>query len=90
MKLLKQLLTLLIISQFYIGTAYGCETSQIILAEAVSISLDDAVADVKKKKLGKVLSAETVEIDGKAVHVIKVLKNDGRVKKLNVPSSPTK
>jgi uncharacterized membrane protein YkoI len=90
MKLYKKIITLLFIGQLFIGQAYSCETAHIVLAEAKTISLDEAVANVKKNKIGKVLSAETVQVDGNAVHVIKVLKDDGHVKKLNVSSSPKK
>lgn len=90
MKLYKKIITLLFVSQLFIGAAYSCETAHIVLAEAKTVNLDEAVANVKKNKIGKVLSAETVQVEGKTVHVIKVLKDDGHVKKLNVLSSPNK
>jgi len=54
----------------------------LILAEAMT--LDEAVKDIKSKKHGKVLNAKTVEIEGEPVHVIKVLTENGRVKKIRV------
>jgi len=90
MKLFKTIIIALFFSQLFIGVAYSCETEHIIMAEAKSISLDEAVANVKKNKIGKVLSAETIQVKGDAVHVIKVLKDNGHIKKLNVSSSPKK
>lgn len=44
-----------------------------------ALSLDQAVKQVRKKTGGRVLSAETIEKDGRRVHRIKVL-NDGKVR----------
>jgi predicted phosphatase len=63
---------------------------RIILAEAKFISLDQAVKRVKVKQHAKVLSAKTVQIDGDAVHVVKVLTKAGRVKKIRINSIPRK
>lgn len=46
------------------------------------ISLDGAVSRVRRQTNGKILSAETVRHDGRSVHRIKVLTQDGRVKRL--------
>ena len=43
------------------------------------ISLDEATKQIIEGTYDKVLGAETVDIDGKAVHVIKVLTPDGRI-----------
>jgi len=49
------------------------------------VSLDEAVAQARRKnKKGKVLSAETVRVNGRKVHRIKVLTRDGRVKRTQV------
>lgn len=49
-----------------------------------SISLDEAVSRVRRQTNGKILAAKTVRIDGRPVHVIKVLTPDGRVKRIRV------
>ncbi|PHS71717.1 MAG: hypothetical protein COB22_06825 [Cycloclasticus sp.] len=64
--------------------------SVIILAKADHVTLDEAVNRVKKQKKGKVLGAETLQIDGQPTHVIKVLTNEGRVKKIRLKSTPNK
>ncbi|HEY8157811.1 MAG TPA: hypothetical protein VIF10_03810 [Methylobacter sp.] len=43
------------------------------------VSLDEATKQIIEGTYNKVLGAETVIIDGKAVHVIKVLTPDGRI-----------
>ncbi len=48
------------------------------------ISLDEAVSRVRRQSGGKILSAETIRIDGRKVHRIKVLTEQGRVKRLQV------
>jgi uncharacterized membrane protein YkoI len=46
------------------------------------ISLDQAVSRARQQTNGKVLSAETVRVDGRKVHRIKILTKKGRVKRL--------
>ncbi len=53
----------------------------IILAE---LTLDQATKQIIEQKQNKVLGAETEVIDGKKVHVIKVLSADGRVQYLKI------
>ena len=53
-------------------------------SENGGISLDEAVRKAKKKHKGKVLSAETVRIDGRKVYRIKILTKDGRVKRVHI------
>jgi uncharacterized iron-regulated membrane protein len=48
------------------------------------ISLDEAVAQARKRHKGKVLSAETTRSNGRKVHRIKILTKDGRVKRVTV------
>lgn len=43
--------------------------------------LDEAVANLRRGGPGRVLSAETLERDGQPVHRIKILTNEGRVKR---------
>jgi len=64
----------------------ACDAELVLAA----LTLDDAVKDVKSRKEGKVLNAETVEIKGEPVHVIKVLTKSGRVKKIRVNSNDEK
>jgi hypothetical protein len=45
------------------------------------ISLDEAVSRARRKSNGKVLSAETVRVDGRKVYRIKILTKDGRVRR---------
>ena len=47
-------------------------------------SLNEAVSRARQKNNGKVLSAETVDVDGRKVHRIKILTRDGRVKRTQV------
>jgi uncharacterized membrane protein YkoI len=48
------------------------------------ISLDEAVSQARRQNSGKVLSAETTNIDGRKVYRIKILTKDGRVKRTQV------
>lgn len=48
------------------------------------ISLDQAVAQTRQRYNGKVLSADTVRIDGRKVYRIKILTKDGRVKRTQI------
>lgn len=43
-------------------------------------TLDQAIAEVRRKTGGKIVSAETKVQGGREVHLIKVLTKDGRVK----------
>ena len=45
------------------------------------VSMHEAIAQARQRNKGKVLSAETIRIDGRNVHYIKILTNDGRVKR---------
>lgn len=54
----------------------GCFAGDGQLAD---ISLDEATKQIIEGTYNKVLGAETVVIDGRAVHVIKVLTPDGRI-----------
>ena len=85
---LRVTLLAIIISLLASTTSWSCETT-IILAQADLITLDQAVQKVKKNNKGKVLSAQTKQIEGRQTHVIKVLTADGHVKKIRVESGPT-
>ena len=53
-------------------------------AENGGISLDEAVRRARQQHKGKVLSAETVRVDGRKIHRIKILTKDGRVKRIQI------
>jgi uncharacterized membrane protein YkoI len=53
-------------------------------ADNGGISLDEAVAKARRHNEGKVLSAETIRVDGRKVHRIKILTQDGRVKRTRI------
>ena len=48
------------------------------------ISMDEAVRRARQQHQGKVLSAETVRVDGRRVYRIKILTKDGRVKRVHI------
>lgn len=47
-------------------------------------SLDEAVSDARDRYPGRVLSAETKRNNGRESHRIRILTNEGRVKRLNI------
>jgi len=71
------------ISLIAVTASWSCETV-IVLAQADIITLDEAVKKVKKNNNGKVLSAQTKQIDGQSMHIIKILTVDGHVKKVRI------
>lgn len=54
--------------------------SPLVIAQAGAVSLDQAVAKVRRVSNGKVVSADTIEQDGGSVYRIKVVFPDGRVR----------
>ena len=48
------------------------------------ITLDNAVTRAKEQYKGRVISAETNKRNGKQTHKIRILTDDGRVRRLNV------
>ncbi|MGB5200245.1 MAG: PepSY domain-containing protein [Sedimenticolaceae bacterium] len=48
------------------------------------ISLDEAVLRARQQYRGKVLSAETVRVDGRKAYRIKILTQDGRVERIHI------
>jgi hypothetical protein len=48
------------------------------------VSLNKAVEQAKKRTGGKVISAETHNQDGRRVHNIRILTNDGKVRRLRI------
>jgi hypothetical protein len=53
-------------------------------SEGRGISLDEAVSRARRQSNGKILSAETVQVDGRRVHRIKILTRDGRVTRMEI------
>lgn len=58
-----------------------------LAAQVAYITLDEAVASVKKDEKIKILDAETIELRGKMVHQIKLLTKDGHVKKILIKTT---
>ena len=48
------------------------------------VGLDEAVSRVRRQTDGKILSADTIVVEGRDVHRIKVLTGKGRVQRLKV------
>ena len=53
-------------------------------SEKQGISLDEAVSRARRQSDDKILSAETIRVDGRSVHRIKVLTSQGRVKHVQI------
>jgi uncharacterized membrane protein YkoI len=49
-------------------------------------SLDSAVSNARKRTGGRVLSAETKNKEGREVHYIRILSDDGKVQRLRIDS----
>jgi uncharacterized membrane protein YkoI len=47
-------------------------------------TLDDAISEAREDIPGRVLSAETVRNNGQEVHRLRILSDDGRVRRYNV------
>lgn len=59
-------------------------------AQLNAMTLDQAVAEAKASSTGQVISASTRERDGKVVHIIRILGDDGRVRRLFFPADPAR
>jgi uncharacterized membrane protein YkoI len=77
-------LIILLAAGAVVTEALGFPGGPVHVAQAANggISLDEAVSRVRRQTQGKILSAETVRSDGRSVHRIKVLTQDGRVERL--------
>jgi len=60
------------------------ETEQLILAAQQQISLDQAIAQVRRQTGGRILSANTSSSGGRKTHNIKVLMPNGVVRVIRV------
>ena len=63
---------------------FSSQFAQPATSEGRGISLDEAVSRARRKSDDKVLSAETVRVDGRRVHRIKILTSQGRVKHVQI------
>ncbi len=63
---------------------------RVMVADAAAakdeISLSEAVARVRREYGGRILEAETRGQNGRRVHVIKVLTDEGRVRTVRIPA----
>jgi len=55
-----------------------------------ALTLDQATKKIIEQNKNKVMGAKTETVDGKEVHVIKILTSDGRVQSLNVDAETGK
>lgn len=62
------------------ASAFGARYEPLRLAAREGVTLDQAVARVKHQTKGRILTAETIQRDGKPVHRIKVLLPNGSVR----------
>ena len=56
------------------------------VSQGNGISLEQAAAQVQQQHGGRILSAETVQENGRQVHLIKVLTADHQVRTVRVPA----
>ena len=66
------------------ASAFAAQPAPFQLAARDGVSLDTAVAQVKKQTKGRILTAETIQRNGKPVHRIKVLLPNGSVRVMHV------
>ncbi len=74
--LVRSLKTILITTGLLVG----------LMVSAWAISLEEAAERVAREHDGKVVSAHTVERDGREIHVIRILTDDGVVRTVRVPA----
>ncbi|MCC5866407.1 MAG: PepSY domain-containing protein [Wenzhouxiangella sp.] len=60
--------------------------STVLVVSAWAISLQEAAERVARQHNAKVVSAHTIERDGRRVHVIRILTDDGVVRTVRVPA----
>lgn len=58
----------------------------LMAVSAWAMSLEEAAERVARQHDAKVVSAHTVERDGRRIHVIRILTRDGVVKTIRVPA----
>ena len=57
-----------------------------LLASAWALSLEEAAERVARQHNAQVVSAHTIERDGRRIHVIRILTHDGVVRTIRVPA----
>ena len=57
-----------------------------LLVSAWAMSLEEAAERVARQHNAKVVSAQTIERDGRRIHVIRILTRDGVVRTIRVPA----
>lgn len=75
-------------AQRFSADGYSRLQQPMVLAQAVVESLDSAVARIRQRTGGRVLSAETRQEGGRVVHHIRVLTKSGKVKNIKVVAQP--
>lgn len=83
-RFIKALVLTILISVVPATFVLACNTVPIVLAKAEIMTLDQAVNSVRKSQKAKILSAETLHVDGQPIHVIKILTKSGHVKKIRI------
>lgn len=58
----------------------------VLVAGAWAVSLEEAARQVAEDHEAQVVSAHTVERDGRRIHVIRILTRDGVVRTIRVPA----
>jgi uncharacterized membrane protein YkoI len=83
----RYLLSLLLLLPLAAPAAVSLEKHSMAIqrvSQASDSGLDEAVARVQKEQGGRILSAETVQENGRQVHVIKVLTPNNSVRTLRI------
>lgn len=57
-----------------------------LLGSAWALSLEEAAERVARQHNAQVVSAHTIERDGRRIHVIRILTRDGVVRTIRVPA----
>jgi len=70
-------------SRFLLAILLGLLLSPPLSARG-DISLDQAVEQARERTGGRVISAETRGEDGRRIHNIRILTNDGKVRRLQI------
>jgi len=65
-------------------SGYGWAGHDVRLAEKQGMSLEQAVAKVQRETGGRILTAETINQNGRSIHRIKVLLPNGKVRVMHV------
>jgi len=69
------------------ASSFATQNESIRLVAREGVSLDEAVARVKKQTKGRILTAETIQRNGQPVHRIKVLLPNGSVRVMYVDAN---